>query len=219
MASYKEEPASPCQGLKQAKSSCENTQKLSRTVLVLAIFNVIALDFGFLAPEVRSFDREKRGRTWSPPVWHLIHTLALDHGCIDIYDCVIVINDRKSLEAFSKLCLFGGEISVVWSRRSWRIVESEVGRSQATLQLYEERGLYVEFNWMGQSLSRETDENARFYGERLPISQILVEMSREFTEQNVDEVVKQSRRKEDVDHTVLVRQPNNTASDFPVESE
>ena len=70
----------------------------------------------------------KEDGTWSPPSGILVHTLGVGFMAgIDIYDCVIVINNRKALETFSKVRVsLGGEISVVagpvgaggfWSRR------------------------------------------------------------------------------------------------------
>lgn len=46
----------------------------------------------------------KEDGNWSPPSGILIHTLGVGFMAgIDIYDCVIVINNREALNAFSKL--------------------------------------------------------------------------------------------------------------------
>ena len=52
---------------------------------------------------------------WSPPSGILLHTAGLGFLVgVDIYDCVVVINTYKALEAFTKLrCTLGGEISAV----------------------------------------------------------------------------------------------------------
>jgi lipid-binding SYLF domain-containing protein len=52
---------------------------------------------------------------WSPPSGILLHTAGLGFLVgVDIYDCVVVINNRKALDAFTKIrATLGGEISAV----------------------------------------------------------------------------------------------------------
>jgi lipid-binding SYLF domain-containing protein len=89
---------------------------------------------------------------------------------IDIYDCVVVINDRKALEAFSKVRVsLGGEISVVAGPvGAGGVVESEVMKDRKPLWSYmKSRGLYGGVQLDGTIIIERNDENARFYGERL----------------------------------------------------
>jgi len=95
---------------------------------------------------------------------------------IDIYDCVVVINDRKALEAFSKVRVsLGGEISVgAGPIGAGGVVESEVMKDRKPWWSYmKSRGLYGGVQLDGTIIIERNDENARFYGERLPLSQIL----------------------------------------------
>lgn len=57
----------------------------------------------------------KEDGTWSPPSGILLHTAGLGFLVgIDIYDCVLVINNRKALDSFTKIrATVGGEISAV----------------------------------------------------------------------------------------------------------
>jgi lipid-binding SYLF domain-containing protein len=57
----------------------------------------------------------KEDGTWSPPSGILLHTAGLGFLVgVDIYDCVVVINNRKALDAFTKIrATLGGEISAV----------------------------------------------------------------------------------------------------------
>jgi lipid-binding SYLF domain-containing protein len=57
----------------------------------------------------------KEDGTWSPPSGILLHTAGLGFLVgVDIYDCVVVINNRKALDAFTKVrATVGGEISAV----------------------------------------------------------------------------------------------------------
>lgn len=52
---------------------------------------------------------------WSPPSGILLHTAGLGFLVgVDIYDCVVVINNRKALESFTHIrATIGGEISAV----------------------------------------------------------------------------------------------------------
>ena len=52
---------------------------------------------------------------WSPPSGILLHTAGLGFLVgVDIYDCVVVINTEKALEAFTKIrCTLGERISIL----------------------------------------------------------------------------------------------------------
>lgn len=57
----------------------------------------------------------KEDGEWSPPSGILLHTAGLGFLVgVDVYDCVVVINNRKALDAFTKIrATLGGEISAV----------------------------------------------------------------------------------------------------------
>lgn len=57
----------------------------------------------------------KEDGSWSPPSGIMLHTAGLGFLVgVDIYDCVVVINNRKALDAFTKIrATLGGEISAV----------------------------------------------------------------------------------------------------------
>lgn len=58
--------------------------------------------------------RQENGE-WSPPSGIMLHTVGLGFLVgVDIYDCVLVINNRKALESFTTVrATLGGEISAV----------------------------------------------------------------------------------------------------------
>jgi hypothetical protein len=166
----------------------------------------------------------KADGTWSPPSGILIHTLGVGFMAgIDIYDCVVVINDRKALEAFSKVRVsLGGEISVVAGPvGAGGILESEVMKDRKPLWSYmKSRGLYGGIQLDGTIIVERNDENARFYGERLPISQILAGNVKRVPSETrmLMEVVKQAEGRTDVDTVVLDQASQQPPpSDFPVE--
>ncbi len=166
----------------------------------------------------------KEDGTWSPPSGILVHTLGVGFMAgIDIYDCVVVINNRKALETFSKVRVsLGGEISVVAGPvGAGGILESEVMKDRKPLWSYmKSRGLYGGIQLDGTIIVERNDENARFYGERLPISQILAGNVKRVPAETrmLMEVVKQAEGRTDVDPVFLeqaAQQP--PPSDFPIE--
>jgi hypothetical protein len=142
---------------------------------------------------------------------------------VDIYDCVVVINDRKALEAFSKVRVsLGGEVSVVAGPVGvGGVVESEVMKNRKPLWSYmKSRGLYGGIQLDGTIIIERNDENARFYGERMPISQILAGNVKRVPPETrmLNEVVKQAEGRTDVDPVVLDQAGQQPPpSDFPVE--
>lgn len=58
--------------------------------------------------------RQENGE-WSPPSGIMLHTVGLGFLVgVDIYDCVLVINNRKALASFTSVrATLGGEISAV----------------------------------------------------------------------------------------------------------
>lgn len=114
---------------------------------------------------------------WSPPSGILLHTAGLGFLVgVDIYDCVIVINSEKALEAFTKIrCTLGGEVSAVAGPVGvGGILETEVHKRQAPLWTYlKSRGFYAGVQVDGTVVIERTDENERFYGQRIGVADIL----------------------------------------------
>ncbi|KAI4123425.1 MAG: hypothetical protein LQ347_006161 [Umbilicaria vellea] len=114
---------------------------------------------------------------WSPPSGILLHTAGLGFLVgVDIYDCVIVINSEKALAAFTKIrCTLGGEVSAVAGPVGvGGILETEIHKRQAPLWTYlKSRGFYAGVQVDGTVVIERTDENERFYGERIGVADIL----------------------------------------------
>ena len=114
---------------------------------------------------------------WSPPSGIMLHTAGLGFLIgVDIYDCVVVINSEKALQAFTKLrCTLGGEISAVAGPVGvGGVLETEIHKRQAPIWTYlKSRGFYAGVQVDGTVVIERTDENERFYGERIGVSDIL----------------------------------------------
>ncbi|KAL9112832.1 MAG: hypothetical protein Q9227_002909 [Pyrenula ochraceoflavens] len=114
---------------------------------------------------------------WSPPSGILLHTAGLGFLVgVDIYDCVVVINTEKALESFMKIrCTLGGEVSAVAGPVGiGGILESEIHKRQAPVWTYlKSRGFYAGVQVDGTVIIERTDENERFYGERIGVRDIM----------------------------------------------
>ena len=119
----------------------------------------------------------KEDGTWSPPSGILLHTAGLGFLVgVDIYDCVVVINTEAALKAFTKLrCTLGGEVSAVAGPVGvGGILETEIHKRQAPIWTYlKSRGFYAGVQVDGTIIIERTDENERFYGERIGVADIL----------------------------------------------
>ncbi|TAQ84578.1 hypothetical protein B7494_g7095 [Chlorociboria aeruginascens] len=115
--------------------------------------------------------------SWSAPSGILIHTLGVGFMAgIDIYDCVVVINNYEALKAFSKVRVsLGGEISVVAGPLGiGGVVEAEVLKDRRPIYSYmKSRGLYGGVQADGTIIVERNDENTRFYGEKIPVAELL----------------------------------------------
>ena len=120
--------------------------------------------------------RQKNGE-WSPPSGILLHTAGLGFLIgVDIYDCVVVINTEKALEAFTKIrCTLGGEVSAVAGPVGMGgVLETELHKRQAPVWNYlKSRGFYAGVQIDGTVIIERQDENARFYGQKMTVSEIL----------------------------------------------
>jgi hypothetical protein len=122
--------------------------------------------------------------SWSPPSGIMLHTAGLGFLVgIDIYDCVLVINNRKALESFTKLrATLGGEISAVAGPAGiGGLVENDGKWKQANRPVFtylKSRGFYAGVQMDGTIVIERSDENARFYGETISVNDILAGKAR-----------------------------------------
>jgi lipid-binding SYLF domain-containing protein len=121
--------------------------------------------------------RNQQTGEWSPPSGIMLHTAGLGFLVgVDIYDCVVVINTYKALEAFTKIrCTLGGEVSAVAGPVGLGgVLETELHKRQAPVWTYlKSRGFYAGVQVDGTIIIERTDENEIFYGERIPVADIL----------------------------------------------
>ncbi len=122
--------------------------------------------------------RHPETHEWSPPSG--IQTQNLSFGFlagVDIYDSILVINSYKALEAFTKLrCTLGTEVGVAAGPVGMGgSLDTEVVKRQSPIWSYvKSRGLYAGVALEGNLVIERTDENERFYGERVGVADILV---------------------------------------------
>lgn len=121
----------------------------------------------------------KEDGSWSPPSGILLHTAGLGFLVgVDIYDCVLIINNRKALEAFTKIrATLGGEISAVAGPvGAGGVLENDGKWKEANRPVFaylKSRGFYAGVQVDGTVVIERTDENARFYGETIGVADIL----------------------------------------------
>lgn len=166
------------------------------------------------------------GRTedgsWSPPSGLMLHTAGLGFlAGIDIYDCVIVINTQQALDAFSKIrCTLGGEVSAVAGPVGiGGVLETEVHKRQAPVFTYmKSRGLYAGVQVDGTILIERTDENQRFYGERVAVGDILKGKIRHppYEVKRLLETIKAAQGDTDFDESMIPNEP--PPGDYEIEA-
>ncbi|KAM3498383.1 hypothetical protein MY10362_008293 [Beauveria mimosiformis] len=115
--------------------------------------------------------RQEHDGAWSPPSGIMLHTAGLGFLVgVDIYDCVLVINTRAALAAFTKIrATIGGEVSAVAGPVGVGGVLENDGRwKQANRPVFtylKSRGFYAGVQVDGTVMIERSDENARFYNE------------------------------------------------------
>ncbi|KAK6430246.1 hypothetical protein LTR95_013600 [Oleoguttula sp. CCFEE 5521] len=122
--------------------------------------------------------RQEDGK-WSPPSGIMLHTAGLGFMAgIDIYDAVVVINSAKALEAFYNAPVFN---------------------------YMKSRGFYAGVQIDGTIIIERTDENERFYGERIGVKDILNGKVRHppFEVRRLLETIKAAQGDKDVDEAFL----------------
>jgi lipid-binding SYLF domain-containing protein len=151
----------------------------------------------------------KADGTWSPPSGIMMHTVGVGFLVgVDIYDCVIVINSEKALEAFQSVrCTLGGEISAVAGPAGMgAMLDTELHKRQSPLFTYiKSRGFYAGLQLDGTIVIERTDENERFYGERIGVKDILAGKVRyaPYEVRRLMETLKAAQGDTDVDESLI----------------
>ncbi|KAH7138549.1 hypothetical protein B0J11DRAFT_500763 [Dendryphion nanum] len=155
----------------------------------------------------------KEDGTWSPPSGIMLHTAGLGFLVgVDIYDCIVVINSQEALDAFSQVrCTLGGEISAVAGPVGvGGVLESEVHKRQAPIFTYlKSRGFYAGVQIDGTIIIERTDENERFYGERIGVGDILAGKVRHapYETRTLMETIKAAQGDTNLDRSLLPNEP------------
>lgn len=112
----------------------------------------------------------KEDRSWSPSSGILLHTTGLEFLMgVDIYDWVLVINDCKALEVFSKIrATLGGEISAVGGQVGAGGLKTDGKWKEVN------RSVFTYLKCPCTIVIELTDENARLYEETIGVADILV---------------------------------------------
>lgn len=151
----------------------------------------------------------------------MLHTAGLGFLVgVDIYDCVVVINTQQALDAFATVrCTLGGEISAVAGPVGMGgMLETEVHKRQAPVFTYlKSRGFYAGVQIDGTIVIERTDENERFYGERIGVADILAGKARHvpFETRRLLETVRAAQGEADIDESLLPSEP--PPADFEIE--
>lgn len=150
--------------------------------------------------------------SWSPPSGIMLHTAGLGFLVgIDIYDCVLVINNRKALESFTKVrATVGGEISAVAGPVGvGGILENDGKWKQANRPVFtylKSRGFYAGVQVDGTIVIERSDENEKFYGEKIGVTDILAGKAKNPPQaaiRRLMETLKAAEGRSDVDEDIL----------------
>ncbi|KAJ5317854.1 hypothetical protein PENANT_c004G02080 [Penicillium antarcticum] len=158
---------------------------------------------------------------WSPPSGIMLHTAGIGFlAGVDIYDCVVIINTYEALEGFKTLrCTLGGELSVAAGPvGAGGVLESEVHKRQSPIWTYmKSKGLYAGVAVDGTIIIERTDENERFYGERLSVNEILAGKVRHppYELETLMQTIKAAQGDSDVNEDALLP-PGETPGDLEI---
>lgn len=149
--------------------------------------------------------------SWSPPSGVMLHTAGLGFLVgIDIYDCVLVINNRKALESFTRIrATVGGEISAVAGPVGvGGVLENDGKWKEANRPVFtylKSRGFYAGVQVDGTIVIERSDENERFYGEKLTAAEILAGKARHPPREirKLMETLKAAEGRTDVDEDIM----------------
>lgn len=203
-------------------------QKVIRNAVGLAIFTTMRTGLWISgAGGSGVLIARKEDGEWSPPSGILLHTAGLGFLVgVDIYDCVVVINNRKALDSFTKIrATIGGEISAVAGPAGvGGVLENDGKWKQANRPVFtylKSRGFYAGVQVDGTVIIERTDENERFYGQKIGVADILAGKARHppYEIKKLMETVKAAEGRNDVDSRMIDSLSNEPApGDFQVTS-
>ncbi|KAI1382247.1 hypothetical protein F4677DRAFT_19685 [Hypoxylon crocopeplum] len=170
----------------------------------------------------------KTDGTWSPPSGLMLQTSSLRFVFgVDIYDCVLVINNFTVLEAFARPRLtLGADVSLTTGPLvALGLLENDVtwaDLSDRAIAYVKAKGQSAEVKLDGIVVSERADENERFYGMKISVAKILAGDINQSMPQTrpLTEVLKAAEGRTDYD-TALVEQlgsqpaPGDTTIDSP----
>ncbi|KAI1345209.1 hypothetical protein F5Y15DRAFT_20638 [Xylariaceae sp. FL0016] len=122
----------------------------------------------------------KTDGTWSPPSGLMLQTASLGFVIgVDIYDCVLVINNFTVLETFARSQLtLGSDVSMTAGPLvPLGLLENDItwaaDLSDTAITYVKAKGQCSEVRMDGTVLHERADENERFYGMKLGVAKIL----------------------------------------------
>ena len=128
--------------------------------------------------------------SWSPPSGILLHTAGLGFLVgVDIYDCVVVLNTKEAVNAFTHARFtLGGEMSAVAGPLGvGGVLDTEVHHAtrRPVWSYLKSRGFYAGMQIDGTVIIERGDENEKFYGERVKVADILAGQVRRVPEEDI----------------------------------
>ncbi|KAI1645637.1 uncharacterized protein F4817DRAFT_172412 [Daldinia loculata] len=167
----------------------------------------------------------KTDGTWSPPSGLMLQTASLRFVFgVDIYDCVLVINNFTVLEAFARPRLtLGTDVSLTAGPLvAVGLLENDVtwaDLSDRAIAYVKAKGHSAEVKLDGIVVTERADENERFYGMKISVAKILAGDINQSLPQTrpLTEVLKAAEGRTDYD-TALVELLSSAPGDATIES-
>ncbi|KAL7629278.1 hypothetical protein AAE478_000798 [Parahypoxylon ruwenzoriense] len=169
----------------------------------------------------------KTDGTWSPPSGLMLQTASLRFIFgVDIYDCVLVINNFTVLEAFARPRLtLGTDVSLTPGPLvALGLLENDVtwaDLSDRAIVYVKSKGQTAEVKFDGTVINERADENERFYGMKISVAKILAGDINQSLPQTrpLTEVLKAAEGRTDYDTTLVEQLSSQPApGDATIES-
>ncbi|KAJ2898917.1 uncharacterized protein MKZ38_003601 [Zalerion maritima] len=169
----------------------------------------------------------KADGTWSPPSGIMLHTPVLSFVIdVDVYDCVLVINDFAVLETFTRPSItLGSDVSIGTgplvgaSQPDHSIRWSQFGNS--VYSYLKSRGVNTRIQLDGSILTERMNENERFYTSPVPVLDVLAgNVRRDVPElKPLTEMLKAAEGRSDFDAELIARLSSQASpGDMTIES-
>ncbi|KAI1208754.1 uncharacterized protein F4807DRAFT_132740 [Annulohypoxylon truncatum] len=168
----------------------------------------------------------KADGTWSPPSGLMLQTASLRFVFgVDIYDCVLVINNFTVLEAFARPRMtLGTDVSLTAGPLvALGLLENDVtwaDLSDRAITYIKARGQSAEVKLEGIVVSERADENERFYGMKISVAKILAGDINQSMPQtrSLTEVLKAAEGRTDYDTALVEQLASQAPGDATIES-